>query len=141
MWHRSRSASTKAKDCSEWIEIEAKAVCAFEVGTEEHSIVNAGQRFLSDQRQMPNLVGQIFAGHLRSIIGSMTVEDIVRNPQAPATEVLDASKEEMARLGLRVDSFRIRSIDDSGQGYIAAMAAPNVATVQREAAIAQVRAD
>jgi UDP-N-acetylmuramate--alanine ligase len=120
---------------------EAKAVCAFKVGTDEQSIVNAGQRFLSDQRQMPNLVGQIFAGHLRSIIGSMTVEDIVRNRQALATEVLDASKEEMARLGLLVDSFQIQSIDDSGQGYIAAMAAPNVAAVQREAAIAQAKAD
>ena len=123
------------------IEVEAKAVCAFKVGSDEPSIVNAGQRFLSDQRQMPNLVGQIFAGHLRSIIGSMTVEDIVRNRQALATEVLDASKEEMARLGLLVDSFQIQSIDDSGQGYITAMAAPNVAAVQREAAIAQARAD
>jgi len=123
------------------IEVVAKAVCAFKVGTDEQSIVNAGQRFLSDQSQMPNLVGQIFAGHLRSIIGSMTVEDLVRNRQALATEVLDASKEEMARLGLLVDSFQIQSIDDSGQGYIAAMAAPNVAAVQREAAIAQARAD
>jgi uncharacterized membrane protein YqiK len=123
------------------IEIETKAVCAFKVGADEQSIVNAGQRFLSDQTQMPNLVGQIFAGHLRSIIGSMTVEDIIRNRQALATEVLDASKEEMGRLGLLVDSFQIQSIDDAGQGYIAAMAAPNVAAVQREAAIAQARAD
>jgi flotillin len=123
------------------IEIIAKAVCAFKVATDEQSIINAGQRFLSDQEQMPNLVGQIFAGHLRSIIGSMTVEDIVRNRQALATEVLDASKEEMSRLGLLVDSFQIQSIDDSGQGYIAAMAAPNIAAVQREAAIAQAKAD
>ncbi|HTT29173.1 MAG TPA: flotillin family protein [Solirubrobacteraceae bacterium] len=55
------------------IEIIAKAVCAFKVATDEQSIINAGQRFLSDQEQMPNLVGQIFAGHLRSIIDSMTV--------------------------------------------------------------------
>jgi uncharacterized membrane protein YqiK len=123
------------------IEIEAKAVCAFKVATDEQSIVNAGQRFLSDQSQMPNLVGQIFSGHLRSIIGSMTVEDIVRNRQALATEVLDGSKEEMGRLGLLVDSFQIQSIDDSGQGYISAMAAPNIAAVQREAAIAQSKAD
>jgi uncharacterized membrane protein YqiK len=123
------------------IEIEAKAVCAFKVATDEQSIVNAGQRFLSDQSQMPNLVGQIFSGHLRSIIGSMTVEDIVRNRQALASEVLDGSKEEMGRLGLLVDSFQIQSIDDSGQGYISAMAAPNIAAVQREAAIAQSKAD
>jgi uncharacterized membrane protein YqiK len=123
------------------IEIEAKAVCAFKVATDEPSIVNAGQRFLSDQSQMTNLVGQIFAGHLRSVIGSMTVEDIVRNRQALSIEVLDASKEEMGRLGLLVDSFQIQSIDDSGQGYIAAMAAPNIAAVQREAAIAQSKAD
>ena len=51
---------------------------AFKVGNDPESIVNAGQRFLSDQDQMSVLTGRIFAGHLRSIVGSMTVEEIVR---------------------------------------------------------------
>jgi uncharacterized membrane protein YqiK len=118
-----------------------KQVIAFKVGNDAESIVNAGQRFLSDQDQMSVLTGRIFAGHLRSIIGSMTVEEIVTERQKLATEVLDGSKQEMANLGLSVDSLQIQSIDDMGAGYIAAMAAPNNAAIQRQAKIAQAQAD
>src|SRR6266481_6311644 len=111
------------------------------VGNGQESIVNAGQRFLSDQDQMSVLTGRIFAGHLRSIIGSMTVEELVTVRQKLATEVLDGSKAEMARIGLIVDSLQIQSIDDMGAGYIAAMAAPNNAAIQRQAKIAQAAAD
>ncbi|HEX9064973.1 MAG TPA: flotillin family protein, partial [Streptosporangiaceae bacterium] len=71
------------------IALNVRAVIAFKVGNDEESIVNAGQRFLSDQDQMSTLTGRIFAGHLRSIIGSMTVEEIVTERQKLATEVLD----------------------------------------------------
>jgi uncharacterized membrane protein YqiK len=87
------------------------------------------------------LTGRIFAGHLRSIIGSMTVEEIVTERQKLAGEVLDGSKTEMATIGLTVDSLQIQSIDDMGAGYIAAMAAPNNAAIQRQAKIAQAQAD
>ena len=123
------------------ISLNVRAVIAFKVGNDEESIVNAGQRFLSDQDQMSLLTGRIFAGHLRSIIGSMTVEEIVTERQKLATEVLDGSKGEMARIGLIVDSLQIQSIDDMGAGYIAAMAAPNNAAIQRQAKIAQAQAD
>jgi uncharacterized membrane protein YqiK len=123
------------------ISLNVRAVIAFKVGNDPESIVNAGQRFLSDQDQMSVLTGRIFAGHLRSIIGSMTVEEIVTERQKLATEVLDGSKEEMANLGLSVDSLQIQSIDDMGAGYIAAMAAPNNAAIQRQAKIAQAAAD
>ena len=82
------------------ISLNVRAVIAFKVGNDPESIVNAGQRFLSDQDQMSVLTGRIFAGHLRSIIGSMTVEEIVTERQKLATEVLDGSKQEMANLGL-----------------------------------------
>ena len=123
------------------ISLNVRAVIAFKVGNDEESIVNAGQRFLSDQDQMSLLTGRIFAGHLRSIIGSLTVEEIVTERQKLATEVLDGSKGEMARIGLAVDSLQIQSIDDMGAGYIAAMAAPNNAAIQRQAKIAQAQAD
>ena len=74
------------------ISLNVRAVIAFKVGNDDESIVNAGQRFLSDQDQMSTLTGRIFAGHLRSIIGSMTVEEIVTERQKLATEVLDGSK-------------------------------------------------
>jgi flotillin len=123
------------------IALNVRAVIAFKVGNDAESIVNAGQRFLSDQDQMSVLTGRIFAGHLRSIIGSMTVEEIVTERQKLATEVLEGSKTEMANLGLTVDSLQIQSIDDMGAGYIAAMAAPNNAAIQRQAKIAQAAAD
>src|SRR5438094_5358026 len=123
------------------ISLNVRSVIAFKVGNDDESIVNAGQRFLSDQDQMSALTGRIFSGHLRSIVGSMTVEEIVTERQKLATEVLDGSKGEMARIGLIVDSLQIQSIDDMGAGYIAAMAAPNNAAIQRQAKIAQAAAD
>jgi flotillin len=123
------------------ISLNVRAVIAFKVGNDDESIVNAGQRFLSDQDQMSTLTGRIFAGHLRSIIGSMTVEEIVTERQKLATEVLDGSKAEMAKIGLTVDSLQIQSIDDMNSGYIDAMAAPHNAAIQRQAQIAQAQAN
>jgi uncharacterized membrane protein YqiK len=122
------------------ITVQVRAVIAFKVGDDHGSIANAARRFLSDQSSMPELVGRVFAGHLRSIVGSMTVEDIIRERQKLASEVLDASAPEMAKLGLVVDSFQIESIvDDSG--YIKAMSQPHVAAVNQAAKIAQAQAD
>jgi flotillin len=123
------------------ITVNVRAVIAFKVGNDDESIINAGQRFLSDQDQMSTLTGRIFAGHLRSIIGSMTVEEIVTERQKLATEVLDGSKAEMAKIGLSVDSLQIQSIDDMNSGYIDAMAAPHRAAIQRQAKIAQAQAN
>ena len=123
------------------ITLNVRAVIAFKVGNDPESIIAAAQRFLSDQDQMQVLTGRIFAGHLRSIIGSMTVEQIIRERQKLATEVLDGSKEEMARIGLGVDALQIQSIDDGGLGYINAMAAPHNAAIQQMAQIAQAQAN
>lgn len=123
------------------IQLEVRAVIAFKVANDTQSIVNAAQRFLSEQeKEMSVLTGRIFSGHLRSIIGSMTVEEIIRERQKLADEVLVASKVEMSNIGLWVDSFQIQSIDDGNLGYIQALAAPHNATVQRDAQIAQSQA-
>src|SRR3974390_3402675 len=123
------------------ISLNVRAVIAFKVGNDDESIVNAGQRFLSDQDQMSARTGRIFAGHLRSIVGSMTVEEIVTERQKLATEVLDGSKAEMAKIGLTVDSLQIQSIDDMNSGYTDAMPAPPTAAIQRAAQIAQAQAN
>ena len=130
-------------DCvtQQGITLLVKAVIAFKVGSDPASIAAAAQRFLDDQDHMDALTGQIFAGHLRSIVGSMTVESIIRERQTLAENVLDASKVEMGHLGLTVDSLQIQSIDDKGSGYIAALAAPHQATVNQAAKIAQAAAD
>ena len=122
------------------ITLTVRAVIAFKVGNDRESIVNAGQRFLSDQDEMTVLTGRIFSGHLRSIIGSMTVEELVTERQKLAAAVLETSKAEMGRIGLIVDSLQIQSIDDGDTGYIEAMSAPHQAAIQRQAQIAQAQA-
>lgn len=123
------------------ITLRVAAVIAFKVGSDEASIASAAQRFLDNQEQMDELTGQIFSGHLRSIIGSMTVEAIIRERQTLAENVLEASKVEMGNLGLIVDSLQIKSIDDKGSGYIEALSAPHRAAVVQAAQIAQAAAD
>lgn len=134
--------SEVAENCvtKQGIVLTVRAVIAFKVGNDTESVVNAGQRFLSDQDQMHVLTGRIFAGHLRSIIGSMTVEEIVTERQKLATEVLETSKTEMAKIGLIVDSLQIQSIDDGDTGYIESMSAPHKAAIQQQAQIAQAQA-
>ncbi|WP_199509329.1 SPFH domain-containing protein [Nucisporomicrobium flavum] len=131
------------EDCytKQGLTLAVQAVIAFKVGDDHESIAAAARRFQGDQTQMPTLVGRIFSGHLRSIIGSMTVEAIIREQQTLADAIVDASKTEMARIGLAVDSLQISSIDDKGAGYISALAAPHQAKVNQDAAIAQAAAD
>jgi uncharacterized membrane protein YqiK len=131
------------EDCftQQGLTLAVHAVIAFKVGDDHESIASAARRFQGDQRQMATLVGRIFSGHLRSIIGSMTVESIIREQQTLAEAILDASTTEMARIGLAVDSLQISSIDDKGSGYIRALAAPHQARVNQDAKVAQAAAD
>jgi flotillin len=131
------------EDCytKQGLTLGVQAVIAFKVADDHESIAAAARRFQGDQRQMPTLVGRIFSGHLRSIIGSMTVEAIIREQQTLADAIVDASKLEMARIGLAVDSLQISSIDDKGSGYINALSAVHQAKVNQDAKIAQAAAD
>src|SRR6195952_3604281 len=135
--------SVVAEECvsQQGITLRVSAVIAFKVGSDQASIAAAAQRFVDNQAQMDELTGQIFSGHLRSIIGSMTVEAIIRERQTLAENVLEASKVEMGSLGLIVDSLQIKAIDDKGSGYIEALSAPYRAAVNQAAAIAQSAAD
>lgn len=131
------------EDCytQQGLTLAVEAVIAFKVGDDHESIAAAARRFQGDQSQMPILVGRIFSGHLRSIIGSMTVEAIIREQQTLADAIVAASKTEMARIGLEIDSLQISRIDDKGAGYIRALAAPHQARVNQEAKVAQAIAD
>src|SRR5262244_633413 len=68
------------EDCftQQGLTLAVQAVIAFKVGDDHESIAAAARRFQGDQSQMPVMVGRIFAGHLRSIVGSMTIESIIR---------------------------------------------------------------
>jgi uncharacterized membrane protein YqiK len=131
------------EDCytNQGLTVAVQAVIAFKVGDDHESIAAAARRFQGDQTLMPTLVGRIFSGHLRSIVGSMTVESIIREQQALADATIEASKTEMARIGLAIDSLQISSIHDKGAGYIAALAAVHQAKVNQDAKVAQAAAD
>jgi flotillin len=127
-----------------------KAVVAFHIANDDQAIYAAGQRFLDDQgvdkktgvAAMVSQTGGIFAGHLRSIVGAMTLEEISQQRQKLADQVLDASKIEVGRMGLEIDSFQLTSIEgEQVKKYIAALAAPHSARIQQEAAIAQAEAE
>ena len=131
------------EDCytKQGLTVAVQAVIAFKVGDDHESIAAAARRFQGDQSLMPTLVGRIFSGHLRSIVGSMTVESIIREQQVLADATIEASKTEMARIGLAIDSLQISSIHDKGAGYIAALAAVHQAKVNQDAKVAQAAAD
>jgi flotillin len=122
------------------IRLKVRAVAAFKVGDDPGSIANAARRFLSEQDKMDVLVGRIFSGHLRSIIGGLTVEEIITERDRVGQEIKDGSHAEMEKLGIVVDALQIQEIEDS-TGYISDLAAPHSALVASKARIAKARAD
>lgn len=123
------------------ITINVQAVINFRLDRDVDSLYNSVPMFLRDNGEMLEAQAQkIFAGHLRSIVGTMTIDQIIGERQQLANEVLDASKTEMLRLGIVVESFQIQQFDDGGSDYIKYKAAPHIAGVQRDAAIAQAQA-
>jgi flotillin len=131
-----------AEECitNQGIRLHVRAVAAFKVGDDPVSIANAARRFLSEQDRMEVLVGRVFAGHLRSIIGGLTVEQIIRERDRVAQEVKDGSHSEMEKLGIVVDALEIQEIEDAS-GYINNLAAPHAAAVASQARIAKAGAD
>ena len=87
-----------------------------------------------------NIATQTLEGHLRAILGTMTVEDIYQNRDAFASKVQEVAAGDMANMGLGIVSFTIRDIKDS-QGYLEALGKPRIAQVKRDAQIAQAEAD
>src|SRR6202046_2592772 len=106
------------------IPLRVRAVAVFKVGDDSVSIANAARRFLAEQDRMEELCGRIFAGHLRSIVGGLTIEQIIRERDRVAQEIKDGSHTEMEKLGLVVDSLQIQEVEDA-TGYISNLAAPH----------------
>ncbi|MDQ1420277.1 MAG: flotillin [Acidimicrobiaceae bacterium] len=122
------------------IRLNVRAVAVFKVGDDPMSIANAARRFLAEQNRVEELVGRVFAGHLRSIIGGLTVEQIIRERDRVAQEIKDGSHSEMEKLGIVVDALQIQEIEDN-TNYINNLAAPHAAAVASQARIAQAKAD
>jgi len=122
------------------IPVHVSGTVIFKIGDDPGSITNAARRFLDQQDKMDQRVHNVFAGHLRSIVGSMTVEDMIRDREQLTARTREASGSEMTKLGLIIDSLQIQEIDDP-TGYIKNLAMPHTAAVASAARIAQADAD
>ncbi|MFI6938091.1 flotillin family protein [Streptomyces sp. NPDC050418] len=122
------------------IPLKVRGVVIFKVGDDYVSVANAARRFLDQQRLMAERVHNVFAGHLRSIVGGLTVEDMIRDRDKLTGQTRAACGTEMEKLGLIVDSLQIHEIEDP-TGYIQNLAMPHAAAVQRDARIAQAEAN
>jgi uncharacterized membrane protein YqiK len=89
---------------------------------------------------MDTRVHNVFAGHLRAIVGNMTVEEMIRDREKLTQLTRESSGTEMHKLGLIVDSLQVQEIDDP-TGYIANLGRPHAAMVESQARIAQAAAD
>src|SRR5689334_6096086 len=129
-------------DCvtTQGIQVGVKAVVIYKIADDFQSIANAARRFLEQEEQMDVKVHNVFAGHLRSIIGTMTIEDMIRNRDALTRATRESSASEMQRLGLTIDSLQIQEIEDHS-GYIDNLSMPEAARVAKDARIAQSQAD
>src|SRR5918999_3342493 len=126
---------------SKGVPVRVDGVAQIKVKGDDVSIATAAEQFLSKRTEdIKNIATQTLEGHLRAILGTMTVEDIYQNRDAFASKVQEVAAGDMANMGLGIVSFTIRDIRDT-QGYLDALGKPRIAQVKRDAQIAQAEAD
>ncbi|MBI4664662.1 MAG: flotillin family protein [Verrucomicrobia bacterium] len=126
---------------SKGVPVKVDGVAQIKVKGDDVSIRTAAEQFLSKgTEEIKSIATQTLEGHLRAILGTMTVEDIYQNRDAFASKVQEVAAGDMANMGLQIVSFTIRDIRDS-QGYLEALGKPRIAQVKRDAQIAQAEAD
>ncbi len=126
---------------SKGVPVKVDGVAQTKVKGDDISIGTAAEQFLSKgTEEIKNIAMQTLEGHLRAILGTMTVEEIYQNRDAFASKVQEVAAGDMANMGLTIISFTIRDIRDT-QGYLDALGKPRIAQVKRDAQIAQAEAD
>ena len=126
---------------SKGVPVKVDGVAQIKIKGDDISIATAAEQFLSKTTdEIKNVATQTMEGHLRAILGTMTVEEIYQNRDAFASRVQEVAAGDMANMGLGIVSFTIRDIRDT-QGYLDALGKPRIAQVKRDAQIAQAEAD
>jgi flotillin len=126
---------------SQGVPVTVNGVAQVKVKGDDISIATAAEQFLSKGHdEIHRIALETIEGHLRAIIGMMTVEDIYKNRDAFAQRVQDVAAGDMANMGLSIVSFTIKEISDP-VGYMEALGKPRIAEVQRDATIAKAMAD
>jgi flotillin len=125
---------------SQGVPITVDGVAQIKIGSDENSIRTAAIQFLSKtQEEIQHVAHETLAGHLRAILGTLTVEQLYRDREAFAQKVQEVSGDDMASMGLEIVSFVIKDISDA-EGYLEALGRPRIAQVKRDAAIGEAEA-
>jgi flotillin len=121
------------------IKLNVEGVAIVKVGGNADQIRLAAQRFLSQQQDIEPFTQEVLAGALRSIVGGLTVEQIIRDRAAFAQRVADESENSLTGQGLILDTFQIQDVTDDGT-YLADLGRPEAARIQQAASIAEANA-
>src|ERR1700724_2371293 len=123
------------------VAVTVEAVAQIKVKSDLESIQTAAEQFLTktpDQRE--SLIRLVMEGHLRGIIGQLTVEQIVKEPEMVGERMRSTCADDMTKMGLEVVSFTIKEVKDKNE-YIVNMGRPDVARIKRDADVAAAEAD
>ncbi len=119
------------------VPILAEASAQVKVDSSDSSIRLAAEQFLGSGKEgIRDVSINVLEGHMREVIGAMTVEEIFRGRQEFSARVSDAVRPDLARMGLTMLSFALKDISDT-QGYLESLSKPKVAAAKRDAAIAE----
>jgi flotillin len=122
------------------VKVTVDGVAQVKIGSDESSIRTAAIQFLSKSGdEIEHVAHETLAGHLRAILGTLTVEQLYRDREAFAQKVQEVSGDDMASMGMEIVSFVIKDINDD-EGYLEALGRPRIAQVKRDAAIGEAEA-
>ena len=123
------------------VAVTVEAVAQIKVRSDQPSILTAAEQFLSkNPQQREGLIRLVMEGHLRGIIGQLTVEQIVKEPEMVGERMRNTCAGDMSKMGLEVVSFTIKEVRDKND-YISNMGRPDIARIKRDADIATATAD
>src|SRR5437764_1375885 len=115
------------------VAVTVEAVAQIKVKSDPESIITASEQFLTKtDNQREGLIRLVMEGHLRGIIGQLTVEEIVKQPEMVGDRMRSTCASDMDKMGLEVISFTIKEVRDKNE-YITNMGRPDVARIKRDA--------
>jgi flotillin len=123
------------------VAVTIEAVAQIKVKSDPESIRTAAEQFLTKRpEQREGLIRLVMEGHLRGIIGQLTVEQIVKEPEMVADRMRSTCADDMNKMGLEVVSFTLKEVRDKNE-YITNMGRPDIARIKRDAEVAAAEAD
>ena len=123
------------------VAVTVEAVAQIKVRSDQASILTAAEQFLTKgPEEREGLIRLVMEGHLRGIIGQLTVEQIVKEPEMVGERMRGTCAGDMSKMGLEVISFTIKEVRDKNE-YITNMGRPDVARIRRDADVATAEAE